>query len=398
VLREIALTVPLLVLSVGSMAEKADPLCVLDPAQMPASWQPSAEMKKGLDPAPWSESEAKDARYSIETGLNEMIDFFKSKPSAIQSLWADSVEALIQVTYSSANSAEFDEKVREASRTNLSALITAHFNAHRDPKADCDEFERLLPLTLLAHKLYPADDSRTSMVTKRTNAAYRACGSLQVATGVDIKKVLGVKQAAPSALLEVYIWALWFMEAEVHPDIELPAEAYQYGPALWKYFESYQLAGASKFKDPFDEKFIEIADIAPHIAHIVTGTNRYRLYVEDHPHLYRWHRENFYAVMQVGELDLFASIVDTLRQYGCTPENDVQVRDGTRFLLKIFHKGKDRWMAYRQPGETDANIDDYGLVHYPWTSILGVRDRNLEEPKPGTVGGIIRGWRPPPPR
>jgi hypothetical protein len=74
----------------------------------------------------------------------------------------------------------------------------------------------------------------------------------------------------------------------------------------------------------------------------------------------------------------------------------VQVRDGTRFLLKIFHKGKDRWMAYRQPGETDANIDDYGLVHYPWTSILGVRDRNPEEPKPGTVGGIIRGWRPPP--
>jgi hypothetical protein len=176
VLREIALTVPLLMVSFGSVAEKADPLCVLDPAQMPASWQPSAEMKKGLDPAPWSESEAKDARYSIETGLNEMVDFFKSKPSAIESLWADSVEALMQVTYSSANSPEFDEKVREAARTNLSALITAHFNAHRDPKADCDEFERLLPLALFAHKLYPADDSRTTMVTKRTNAAYRACG------------------------------------------------------------------------------------------------------------------------------------------------------------------------------------------------------------------------------
>jgi hypothetical protein len=263
VLRKIALAMPLLVLSFGSVAEKVDPLCVLDPAQMPASWQPSAEMKKGLDPAPWSESEAKDAQYSIETGVNEMIDFFKKKPSAIESLWADSIEALIQVTYSSANSPEFDEKVREASRANLTTLITTHFKK-RSSKVDCDEFERLLPLALLAHKLYPAGDSRTDMVTKRTNAAYRACGSVEVATGVDIKKVLGVKQAAPSALLEVYIWALWFMDAEAYPDIELPAEARQYGRALWKYFQTYRLDGASKFKGgPFDEKFIEIADLAP---------------------------------------------------------------------------------------------------------------------------------------
>jgi hypothetical protein len=397
VLRGIFLAMPLLLLSFGSVAEKADPLCVLDPAQMPATWQPSAEMKKGLDPAPWSQSEAKDAQNAIETGLNEMIDFFKRKPSAVESLWADSIEALIQVTYSSANSPEFDEKVREAARANLTALITTHFNTHRNSKVDCEEFERLFPLALLAHKLYPAADSRISMVTKRTNAAYRACGSVRVATGHDIKKVLAVKQAAPSALLEVYIWALWFMDAEVYPDIELSPETRQYGPMLWKYFKTYRLDGASKFKEgPFDEKFIEVADLAPHIAHIPTGTHRYPLYVEDHPELYRFHRENFYAVMQVGELDLFASIVDTLRQYGCTAENDVQVRDGTRFLLKIFHKGNDRWMAYRQKGETDANIDDYGLVHYPWTSVLGVRDRKLEEPKPGTVGGIVRRWLPPP--
>ena len=76
----------------------------------------------------------------------------------------------------------------------------------------------------------------------------------------------------------------------------------------------------------------------------------------------------------------------------CTAANDKQVRDGTRFLLKLFHDGGDSWMDYRQDGETDANIDDYDLVHYPWTGILGIRLRQPEEPKPGTYGGMVRRW------
>ena len=100
--------------------------------------------------------------------------------------------------------------------------------------------------------------------------------------------------------------------------------------------------------------------------------------------------------MQSDELDLFASFLDTLRQYGCTAENDIQVRDGTRYLLKAFHDGNDRWMDYRIDGETDANIDDDRLIHYPWTGVLGVRVRKLEQPKPGTIGAIVRRWKPPP--
>jgi hypothetical protein len=145
-----------------------------------------------------------------------------------------------------------------------------------------------------------------------------------------------------------------------------------------------------------DDGFVAVADLAPHIAHIPTGTHRFPLYVPDHPDLYRYHRENFYAVMQLGELDLFASLVDTLRQYGCTPENNVQVRDGSRFMLKIFHDNKDRWMNFRQEGETDAEFDDYDIVHYPWTAVLGLRDRKPEQPKPGNYGALIRSWLPDP--
>jgi len=396
VMRRIFFTILSLALGSASLAQRPSPLCVLDPAQMPESWRPSAEMQKPLNPAPWSEREAKDAEYAIKTGLDEMIGYFKQKPSAVKNLWDDSIEALIQVTHSSANKPEFDAKARDAARNNLTALIIPYLKLNLE-SAKCDDFERLLPLAIFAHRFYPANDMRTVKVTKRTNAAYSACGSLEAATGHDHHKILAVKHAPTDKLLELYIWCLWFIEAELFPDIELPVETREWGPALWRYFETYRFAGASEFKEgASDEKFIEITDLATHVAHIPTGIHRFPLYVEDLPGLYRFHRENFYSVMDLEEPDLFASVVDSLRQYGCTAENDVQVRDGTRFLLKIFHDGDDSWMDYRQDGETDANIDDYGLIHYPWTGVLGVRVRELEQPKPGTYGGIVRRWLPHP--
>ena len=366
-------------------------LCVLDPDKLPKSWQPSTKLRPKLNPAPWSKSEAKDAIYAMETGLDEMVSYFRNKPSSIASLGADSIEALVQVTHSSANSKEFNSKVLDAARHNLTYLIDGYFESKPDlSKLHCDDFERLIPLSIFAHKLYPPKDSRTVKVTKRTNAAYNKCGSLKVATGNDHIKTLAIKQSTPKLMLELYIWALWFMEAELFPDIKLPVSAYEYAPAVWKYFKTYQFIGAKEFKDgPWSEQFIAMADIAPHIAHLPTGTHRYPMKVEYLPRLYKFHRENFYSALELGELDLFASFVDTLRQYGCTAENDVQVRDGTRFLLKIFHQGNDRWMDYRQDGETDENIDDYGLVHYPWTSILGVRVRKLDQRKPDNYGGVI---------
>jgi hypothetical protein len=141
--------------------------------------------------------------------------------------------------------------------------------------------------------------------------------------------------------------------------------------------------------------FIEIADLATHIAHIPTGVHRFPLYVADSPSLYRFHRANFYPVMQSGEVDLFASFVDTLRQYGCTPDNDVQVRDGTRLLLKVFHENGNRWMTDRAEG-IKGDIADYSVIHKPWTRTLGIRPRQMEEPRPSTYGGIVRRWLPRP--
>jgi hypothetical protein len=130
--------------------------------QMPKFWLPPPDMKKLPNPAPWTAAEAKDAEYAIRTGLDEMIGYFERKPSAVLSLWGDSIEALMQVTYASANDRAFDAKVRDASRKNLTMLINQHLK--RKPKAKfvtCDDFERLLPLAIFAHRLYPRKDPRT---------------------------------------------------------------------------------------------------------------------------------------------------------------------------------------------------------------------------------------------
>ena len=386
-------------LSSASMAETPDPLCVPDPDQMPANWRPPAALQKSLNPAPWSESEAKDAEAAIKSGLDEMINYFKQNPEAVQNLWDDSVEALIQVTHASANQPEFDAKARDAARENLTALITTYIDLDPD-WAICREFNVLLPVAIFAHRLYSAEDTLRDVITKRTNAAYSDCGSLEDAISIDFQSILADKEAHPDNvedLFDLYLWSLWFIEAELYPDIELPAETRKFSQEAWKYFQTYKLAKASEFEDGVKDKdFIKIANLATRIAQIPSGAHRFPLYVEDKPDLYRFYRENFYSVMQSGELGVFASFVDSLRQYGCTAENDVQVREGSRYLLKAFHDSKDRWMNYRMKDEADVELDENDLLQLPWKAILGLRSRQWEQPKPGTYGGIVRRWLPQP--
>jgi hypothetical protein len=363
---------------------------------MPENWRPSGEVQKGLSAAPWSESEAKDAEYAIKTGLDEMIDLYSRRPEAVKALWEDSVGSLIEVTYAGANMPAIEVAARDAARRNLAKLIEPYLR-RRSKSASCDEYEKLLPLTIYARNHFPAKDTRTGAMVALTNSAYRACGSLKAAMDYDYQKMLKTKDTPTDDVFDLVIWSLLFIEAQLVPGLELPAEARDFPPALWRYLENYPLVGASAYRDgAWNEEFIDTAYLATHIAYIPTGNHRHPIYVEDSPRLYRFLRENFYAVLQMGELDLVAEFVDSFRQYGCTEEDDLQVRDGTRYLLKLFHAGGDRWMTYREPDETDDEVDDYDAVHKAWTGILGVRVRVLEPAEEGTYGGVVRRWLPHP--
>ena len=136
-MKSVLFAILLLLLSAGSIVAKTTPLCVIDPEQMPPSWRPSAKVQKTLNPAPWSASEAKDAEYSIRTGLDEMISYFERKPSAIKKVGADSIEALLQVTYASANKPELDLRARNAARRRPRLHLSPFCAARRSGRYFC---------------------------------------------------------------------------------------------------------------------------------------------------------------------------------------------------------------------------------------------------------------------
>ena len=395
-MRKAGVAILMSLFSPHSLAETRDPLCVFSSAAMPGSWQPRGEVQESSSAAPWSASETEDAAYAIKTGLNEMIDLYLQRPAAIADLWEDSVASLIEVTYSGANTPDLDAVARDAARRNLTMLIEPLLQ--RDSKStSCEDYEELLPLTIYAPNLYQPNGPRIGEMVALTNSAYRACDSLEEAMDIDYKEMLEDKTTPTNDVFDLVIWSLLFIEAQLVPGLELPAEARDFPPALWRFLETYPLPGANSYPEgAWSEEFIDTAYLATHIAYIPTGNHRYPIYVEDSPRLYQFLRENFYAVLEMGELDLVAEFVDSFRQYGCTEENDLQVRDGTRYLLKLFHAGGDRWMTYREQDETDEDVEDYDLVHKAWTGILGVRVRNIEAAETGTYGGVVRSWLPHP--
>jgi hypothetical protein len=396
-MRTACVAILVLTMSTGSLAGEPEPLCVVAPEEMPESWRPRGEAQKGLSSTePWSRSEAKDAQHAIKTGVDEIIGLFSSRPWAVQDVWDESVTSLISVTYASANEPGIDALARDAAKRNLTKLIEPYMKRGAET-AKCDQFERLLPLAMYAHRFYPAKDPRIGKITELTNASYRDCGSFKNAVNFDYEEAFSDKNLPIGLVFDLVLLSQYLAEAELYPEIKLPDEAREFSPALWRYLETYPLAGASEFKKVvWNEDFIVNAYLATHIAYIPTGNHRYPIYIADSPKLYRYHRENFYTVLEKGHLDLLGEFVDSLRQYGCTAGNDLQVRDGTRYLLKVFQDGNDRWMAYREPGETDQDVSDYDLVHKAWTGMLGVRVRNIEPAEPGTYGGLVRSWLPRP--
>ena len=82
------------------------------------------------------------------------------------------------------------------------------------------------------------------------------------------------------------------------------------------------------------------------------------------------------------------------RQLGCNEANDLQVRDGTRFMLRLYRAANSSWAAHREPWEADK-VGPYSFVHKPWTAVAGVKDRKIFEPRAdGTYGQILERYWP----
>lgn len=394
-MKRTCITIALLLIGCDCLATANQPICVNSHDAMPETWRPSVKMQEGLTADPWSAREAEDAKNALVTGIDEILEYFANHPAAVIDLGSDAVESLIDVTYSGGSgSSAVDQTARDGAHRNLGILIAPYLE--RDPRsARCNEFEKLLPLAIYAHRFYPAGEARRAKIVAFTNSVYRKCGSFARAITSDYPGVLDDKNLPPEEVFDLVIWSIQLIEAELVLGLELPREAREFSPRLWRYLDSYPLIGAKAYRNrAWSEQFKNTAYLATHIGYIPTGYHRHPIYIEDSPDLYRFYRENFYPILEMGELDLVAEVVDLLRQYGCTEANDLQVRDGTRYLLKVFHEADDRWMNHREPGQTDADLSDYVLIHKPWTATIGLRLRVPEPYAPGTYGGVVRRWLP----
>jgi hypothetical protein len=371
---------------------ETDPLCVIDPADMPASWHPSDEFRQTLKPEPWSEREAKDAVSAIETGLSQIIGYYEKRPNVVFDLWDDAVSSVIEVSYSGSNMPEIQAVSRNTARKVLTRLIGRYLN--RNPhRATCDDYDDTLPLTIFTNSLFAKDDPRVAKMAAFTNAAYRQCGSLKAAMETDYAARLSKSPPVTEEIFDLVIWSTWLIESELVPDLERPKGARAFSKTLWRYLETYPLNDASTYESKAGNRtFRQLGYLATHIAFIPTGYQRHPIYIADQPKLYGFLRRNFYPLMEAGEADLLAEVIDTLRQYGCTETNDRQVRDGARYMLNLFHTYDDDWMAYPEPGLSADDVTDYDLIHKAWTGIASVRVRVPEPADPGTYGGVVREW------
>jgi hypothetical protein len=352
------------------------PLCVHDPELMPESWRPAGNVHESLNQSAWTAAESEDAAHAVREGLKELTEFFASRPEAIKTLGSDAVESLLDAGYSASNMPDVQSAARTEARRVLLQL-TAPLVKREPGSVRCDEFRDLLSLTIYAHQLQAEGERAMAALT---NAGIHACGSLD--------KAMSSETGAWNRVM----WSIEITGAQTVPGLVLPPEVHTFPQSVWRSLQDYPLTGARAYPEAAsNETFYQTAYLATHIAYIPTGYGRYAIHIEDSPRLFRFLRENFYPVLELGELDLTAEFSDLFRQYGCTEANDLQLRDATRYLLRLFHAAGDHWMAHRESYEPTA-ISDYDLVHKPWTGVGGVRTRVLETPEPGNYGGVVRQW------
>lgn len=361
------------------------PLHALAVEDMPANWRPHGSVSESLDQSPWTATEAEAADAAVYKGLIEIVEFFNARPEQVYALGINSVESVVNAGYAAGNMPNLQRMAYINALRNLSMIVSRRLQrAHIPPS--CAEHLKIVSYCNYMHLLYPPGlNPEKDRLIGLANDALASCN-----TTVDYDKLLAgpIEQGRVFNLL---MRAIVFVEAQTVPGLDVPDNEKELPAAVWKFFESYPLEGARAYPDGARAKpFIRTAYLATHIGYLPTGYDRHPIYISDAPWLYRFLRENFYAVLESGNLDLISEFVDLFRQYGCTEKSDRQTRDGTRYLMQLYHAAGDSWIDFRLPEEVGKELSAYQLIHRPWTGIAAVRRRVPEPPVEGTYGWVFR--------
>ena len=358
-------------------------VCIPSHRDLPPDWQAPQSIRFPYTAKPWSALEQRMSEVAVTKGFDEMVAFMDERPSRVNALWDNSVEAFIDTAYAEPSSSGLAQRAIALARKHL-FVLSGPYLGDESMSPSCVNVSEYLTLAVYARTLQRRriGDERLDELyihlRDGANTALDDCGTIEGLLGFEPRVALADSKAANG---DVYGWVMWsvtLLDALANPELRLPKGSARFVRDAWKYLSRYQVPVAKDYADGMNQSDVyDAAYLMTHIGYVPTGYGRHRLRVADAPWLYRYLRANFYAAMQMGELDLFAEFVDLLRQYGCTEENDAQLRHGTRYLLSLYRQAGDSWLAHREHYEP-KEISDYDALHKPWTAIAGLRRRFFE--------------------
>jgi len=369
---------------------------------MPASWGPTPAQEAALNQSLPVANLSQAAEAAAREAYQELVEFI-SRPGMIEELDTDALEPIINGAFAGSNLPDIQSIGLHFGRDiwlNLSMPYLAE-----TMKVGCNQLSNTSLAMLVGYGGYlqrrlPGNatfDAAYAKLSNLTQSALDDCGTLEDYLGFDPANRTGSypklldEIASDVQIDEIFDMVLQAVDTLGLSTFELPTGTLEYTARFWRYLFQYPFVPAGEYNEGLrDESFEQNSYIVTHAAYIPTGYQRYRLEVRDAPWLFHYLRENFYAVMELGSLDLLAEFVDVFRQYNCTEENDAQTRDGTQFMLGLYEKAGRRWTSVRESREVEGDLSSYDLMHKPWTAYVGLHARVLEAPLPGTYGAAAR--------
>lgn len=371
------------------------PICLKDIEDLPKAWQPSGKQLARFGRNPWTAADQALANQSLVVALDEMIAYQAAHPRTIKALGTDSVESYIDFAFDASNMPKLRDRAVAVAIERLAVIAEPYNNS--DAAGFCVDAGNLLELLIYAHNLRDrtADGQKLNALhetlTSRLNEAIRDCGTFSNFLGYDPEVYFALARMGNGKIYDMVMWAVLFLDALAIPDVVLPEETKPFVTRVWRYLASYPKPAAKSFaKGADDPLFFDLAYLMTHAGYVPTGYGRYELCLSDGTWLYQFLRANFYAVIEMGELDLTSEFVDIFRQYGCTEDNDRQVRDGARYLLDAYEKAGRSWIKHRESYEKKAPPSSYELMHKPWTAGGGLRRRVFEPVEHNSYGHYAR--------
>jgi hypothetical protein len=370
-------------------------ICINNVADMPKHWRPLPGLFEDSG-KPWSPQEQALADEAVEKGLDELVNFYQLNMTEhrIQKLRNDAVNSLIDEAYASDSMPSYHEKALRATARVLKINAARFATKNKKYKGCHKTYEQLKYVgygQYLVNNL-PDDEELKALqlkLTEHVNAMIQDCGTLEELLDVgDLNEIFQDKHAHADPVFDWTLKAIALTDCLTVPNLVLPEGTEEFIANVWNYLANYDMPYARRQRKHYgDYTTRNTAWLATHVAYIPSGYGRHKQLIEDAPYLYKYIRENFYYALEYGMLDLFCEFVDLARQYGCTEDNDYQVRHGTRYILSLYEKGGHSWMNYREEGQEEGeSIDDYDLIHKPWTAISGVIRRKFEPIVPGSYG------------